>query len=71
MFEPPSLSAQASEIALNGCYTPLGHRAEADKRLRECLILQGRPIFAWCAWIVVRLFGWYFWKSKKRDNIAE
>ncbi|MDO9953377.1 hypothetical protein Q7271_01280 [Glaesserella parasuis] len=30
VFEPPSLSAQASEVALNGCYTPLGHRAEAD-----------------------------------------
>ncbi|HHE9432793.1 hypothetical protein MY978_06935 [Haemophilus influenzae] len=40
-------------------------RQEADRRLRECLISQDRPIFAWFVWIVVRLFGWYFFKHKK------
>ncbi|AGK02270.1 hypothetical protein 3927AP1_33 [Mannheimia phage vB_MhS_3927AP1] len=40
-------------------------RAEADKRLRDCLIAQNRPIFAWSTWLAVRCFGWYFWNEKK------
>ena len=55
------------DYGINGKVT----RKEADKRLRECLISQDRLIFAWCAWVVVRLFGWYFWKSKKEGNITK
>ncbi|HHW7546327.1 TPA: hypothetical protein ACU203_002031 [Mannheimia haemolytica] len=44
-------------------------RAEADKRLRDCLIAQNRPIFAWCAWLAVRCFGWYFWKEKLKTSV--
>ena len=28
-------------------------RAEADKRLRECMIKNGHPIKAWFFWVVV------------------
>lgn len=40
-------------------------RAEADKRLRECLLLQGYPIKAWVFWVIVRLFGGFFYKKKR------
>ncbi|WP_150538840.1 hypothetical protein [Actinobacillus vicugnae] len=39
-------------------------RAEADRRLRECLISQCRTVFAWCVWLAVRCFGWHFWREK-------
>lgn len=40
-------------------------RAEADNRLRECLLLQGYPIKAWVFWAAVRLFGGFFYKKKR------
>lgn len=39
-------------------------RAEADKRLRNCLISQGHPIKAWVFWVLVRIFGWIYYKEK-------
>ncbi|WP_281441214.1 hypothetical protein [Aeromonas veronii] len=39
-------------------------RAQADKRLRECLIKNGKPIRGWLFWIACRLGGWVFWKDK-------
>lgn len=41
-------------------------RAEADRRLRDCMLKQGYTIKAWLFWIIVRLFGWIFWKEKER-----
>ena len=39
-------------------------RAEADKRLRECMRVKGSgPIIAWIYWAAVRSFGWKFWKG--------
>ncbi|AFL46470.1 hypothetical protein Mh1949_12140 [Mannheimia haemolytica] len=40
-------------------------RADADKRLRECMIKNGNPIRAWLFWLVVRAFGWRFYKNKE------
>jgi len=39
-------------------------RLQADKRLRECLMAQGKPIIAWLFWGGCRLGGWIFWKDK-------
>lgn len=39
-------------------------RAEADKRLRECMIKNGHPIKAWLFWCAVRVFGWMYFKPK-------
>jgi hypothetical protein len=38
-------------------------RAQADAQLYECLACD-RPTFAWAAWVMVRLFGWWFWKRE-------
>lgn len=43
-------------------------RSEADKRLRNCLILQGHPIKALVFWILVRLFGWVYYKKENIDG---
>ena len=40
-------------------------RTEADRRLRQCLLAQGKPLRAWLFWLGCRLGGWYFWKEKK------
>lgn len=40
-------------------------RAEADRRLRECMIKNGHLVKAWVFWLVVRLFGWAFYKNKE------
>ncbi|HII3824517.1 hypothetical protein [Pasteurella multocida] len=40
-------------------------RAEADRRLRHCLISQGYPIKAWVFWVLVRMFGWIYYKKEK------
>lgn len=39
-------------------------RAEADKKLRECIIKKGYPGIAWAYWLGVRLIGWRFYKGK-------
>ena len=38
-----------------------GTRAEADLALYACLA-PTRPVFAWTAWLIVRAFGWLFWR---------
>lgn len=52
------------DYGVNGTVT----RAEADKRLRECMIKNGYPIRAWLFWGVVRTFGGAFFKKKAQDN---
>ncbi len=42
-------------------------RAEADKRLRECILKKGYPFLAWSYWIGVRLCGWQFYKAKQNE----
>ena len=42
-------------------------RAEADRRLRHCMIAQGKPLLAWLFWAACRAGGWYFWKDKTHD----
>ncbi|ARB89445.1 hypothetical protein A6J38_02410 [Haemophilus influenzae] len=43
-------------------------RADADKRLRECLIAQRYPFKAWIFWVIVRLLGWIFYKKNKLSH---
>ncbi|MBW3809711.1 DUF1353 domain-containing protein [Aeromonas hydrophila] len=43
-------------------------RAEADRRLRQCMIAQDKPVLAWLFWAACRLGGWYFWKDKTHDH---
>ena len=43
-------------------------RAEADRRLRHCMIAQGKPLLAWLFWVACRAGGWYFWKDKTHDH---
>jgi hypothetical protein len=39
-------------------------RAEADKRLRECIQKKGYIVLPWVYWAGVRLFGGMFWNKK-------
>lgn len=39
-------------------------RAEADKRLRECLRRKGYFVLPWVYWLGTRLLGWKFYKGK-------
>lgn len=39
-------------------------RAEADRRLRQCVAAGGRPALAWLLWAALRIGGWYWWKDK-------
>jgi len=41
-------------------------RAEADRRLRECIRAKGYPLIAWSYWIGVRVAGWIFWNRRKQ-----
>ncbi|QGM80651.1 hypothetical protein [Otariodibacter oris] len=43
-------------------------RSEADRRLRVCMIQNNKPVQAWVFWVVVRLFGWFFFKKKKEKH---
>lgn len=49
------------DYGINGKVT----RVEADNRLRNCILKNGHPIKAWLFWVIVRLFGWIFWKKDK------
>jgi hypothetical protein len=40
-------------------------RAEADKRLRQCLRKKGYFVLPWAYWLGVRLLGWKFYKRKR------
>lgn len=42
-------------------------RAEADKRLRECLRKKGYFVLPWIYWLGVRLVGWNFYKKKQKE----
>lgn len=39
-------------------------RADADRRLRECIKDSGRPFRAWLFWLAVRAFGWFYWNEE-------
>ena len=39
-------------------------RAQADRRLRECYVRQGRPLLGLVRWLGVRLLGGRAWKGK-------
>lgn len=41
-------------------------RAEADRRLRQCMIANGKSVLAWLFWAACRVGGWYFWKDKQK-----
>lgn len=44
-------------------------RAEADKRLRECIKEKwGGNVVPWIYWVGVRAFGIFPWRSKKRSE---
>ena len=40
-------------------------RAEADKRLRECIQKKGYIVLPWIYWLGVRIFGKQYWKAKQ------
>lgn len=42
-------------------------RAEADKRLRECIQKKGYIVLPWVYWLGVRVFGGLFWKEKQNQ----
>ncbi|MBL0581686.1 hypothetical protein [Aeromonas caviae] len=44
-------------------------RAEADRRLRLCMMAQGNPVLAWLFWAACRVGGWYFWKDKTHGTL--
>lgn len=39
-------------------------RAEADRRLRQCIAGNGHPLRAWLIWAGLRLVGGWWWKQK-------
>lgn len=41
-------------------------RAEADRRLRDCLRKKGYVVLPWIYWAGVRVFGWCFWKKRQK-----
>ena len=41
-------------------------RAEADRRMRECISRKGYLVLPWVYWIGVRIFGRGFWYGRKR-----
>lgn len=43
-------------------------RAEADKRLHQCILAKGYPLIAWAYWLGVRAVGWVFWNRRKKEN---
>lgn len=43
-------------------------RAEADKRLRQCIQKKGYLVLPWVYWFGVRVFGRSFWKKKQHEN---
>jgi hypothetical protein len=42
-------------------------RAEADRRLRECLRKKGYFVLPWVYWFGVRVFGWKFYRTKQTE----
>lgn len=46
-------------------------RAEADKKLRECIKAKGHPILAWVYWSGVRVFGGGFWKRRQQEFLGD
>jgi len=43
-------------------------RAEADKRLRECIQKKGYVVLPWVYWLGVRIFGRNYWKTKQNEK---
>ena len=50
-------------------------RAEADKRLRVCIMKRGPKVLrwplSWVYWGAVRLAGWYFWQRERNEPIQQ
>lgn len=47
-------------------------RAEADRRLRECIKKKGYVVLPWVYWGMVRLFGRHAWNKHRQEarNVA-
>lgn len=46
-------------------------RAEADKKLRECIRKKGYFVLPWVYWLGVRLFGGAYWRKKQSETTVE
>lgn len=33
-------------------------RLDSDRKFRDCVIAEGRPIRAWIMYVIIRAFGW-------------
>jgi len=42
-------------------------RAEADKRLRQCIQKKGYIILPWVYWLGVRIFGKEYWRKRQDE----
>jgi hypothetical protein len=45
-------------------------RAEADKKLRQCIQSKGYIVLPWVYWFGVRIFGRGYYKRKQNETIS-
>jgi hypothetical protein len=42
-------------------------RADADRKLRECIQRKGYVVLPWIFWLGVRIFGWRYYRKKQHE----